>query len=406
MGAKEEETNVVEEIFVVALAKAQRFRTRSIVYLHVCLLYGLQFSLALVAHNCSYLTLVDTVMTEFALDPTKDMEREPAKYPIIVDVAEAEIDNTSITVPVNAHSNSEIASIRGWEHCRPVIVVDGTYLNGKYGGTLFTACTQDANNSIFVLTFGIGDNEDDKFWIWFFDKLKKAYGNREGLHFVSDCHPSIKNAIKHVYPGACCGICSYHLLQNLKSYYGKSRQNITQAFNSAVRAYTLEEYDYNMSLVTTMNEKIISYLADVGPEKHKDDAHETFTKLSSKYEKEIRKMSMDLRNLRLYVNGTNLCNMISKSVTYISPSNQTIFSVSNERSTFVVDIEQRTCTYRILQVDLLPCPHILAVITNIRRYPYDYCSYYYTKDAYLNVYQDSVYPVGNQEKCTVPEEVQ
>ncbi|CAA2999937.1 Hypothetical predicted protein [Olea europaea subsp. europaea] len=30
----------------------------------------------------------------------KDMEREPAKYPIIVDVVEAEIDNTSITVPL------------------------------------------------------------------------------------------------------------------------------------------------------------------------------------------------------------------------------------------------------------------------------------------------------------------
>ncbi|XP_022871058.1 uncharacterized protein LOC111390270 [Olea europaea var. sylvestris] len=242
------------------------------------------------------------------------------------------------------------ALIRGWEHCRSVIVVDGTYLNGKYGGTLFTACTQDANNSIFIFAFGIGDNENDKSWRWFFAKMKKAYGNREGLCFVSDRHPSIKNAIEHVYLGACHGICSYHLLQNLKSYYEKSGQNITQAFNSAVRAYTLEEYCYNMPLLTMMNEKIISYLADIGLEKwsrihmptnrysimtlnivesvnavtkaaknypivslleslrqtiqswfcrQRDDAHGTFTKLSSKYEKEIRKMSMDLRNLRI-----------------------------------------------------------------------------------------------------------
>ncbi|XP_022897546.1 uncharacterized protein LOC111411223 [Olea europaea var. sylvestris] len=118
-----------------------------------------------------------------------------------------------------------------------------------------------------------------------------------------------------------------------------------------------------------------------------DDAHGTFTKLSSKYEKEIRKMSMDLRNLK------------------VSPSNQTVFSVSNERSTFVVDIEQRTCTCRILQVDLLPCPHALAVIANTRKYPYDYCSYYYTRDTYLNAHQDSVYPIGNQEEWIVPKEV-
>ncbi|XP_022895484.1 uncharacterized protein LOC111409704 [Olea europaea var. sylvestris] len=309
---------------------------------------------------------------------------------------------TITEIEVDSHSKFKYcfmalgASIQGWEHCILVIVVDGTYLNGKYRGTLLTACTQDANNSIFILAFGIGDNENDKSWRWFFNKMKKAYGNKEGMCFVSDRHPSIKNAIEHVYPGACHGICSYHLLQNLKSYYGKSGENITQAFNSAVCAYTLEEYDYNMSLLATMNENIISYLivlqADVGTEKwsrihmptnrHKDDEHGTFTKLSSKYEKEIRKMSMDLRNLRK------------------------VFSVNNERSTFVVDIEQRTCTYMILQVDLLPCPHALAVIANTRRDPYDYCSYYYTRDAYLNAYQDSVYPVGNQEEWTVPEEVQ
>ncbi|XP_022851408.1 uncharacterized protein LOC111373156 [Olea europaea var. sylvestris] len=71
----------------------------------------------------------------------------------------------------------------------------------------------------------------------------------------------------------------------------------------------------------------------------------------------------------------------------VSPSNQTVFSVSNERWTFVVDIEQRTCTCRILQVDLLSCSHALAMRT-------------------WNAYQDSVYPVGNQEEWTVPEEVQ
>ncbi|XP_022871059.1 uncharacterized protein LOC111390271 [Olea europaea var. sylvestris] len=98
-----------------------------------------------------------------------------------------------------------------------------------------------------------------------------------------------------------------------------------------------------------------------------------------------------------------ICNMLPESV---SPSNQTVFFVCNERSTFVVDIEQRTCTYRILQVDLLPCPHVLAVIANTRRDPYDYYSYYYTRDGYLNAYQDSVYPVGNQEEWTLPEEVQ
>ncbi|XP_022861868.1 uncharacterized protein LOC111382194 [Olea europaea var. sylvestris] len=138
---------------------------------------------------------------------------------------------------VRQRNPGTVTELEGWQHCRPVIVVDGTYLNGHYGGTLFTACTQDANNDIFVLAFGVGDNENDKSWRWFLEKLKNAYGHREGLCF------------------------------NLKSYYGKSGQNITQAFNSAVRAYTLEEFEYNMQQLDAMNDKIRDYLDEVGPEK-------------------------------------------------------------------------------------------------------------------------------------------
>ncbi|KAH0751909.1 hypothetical protein KY290_005172 [Solanum tuberosum] len=35
------------------------------------------------------------------------------------------------------------ACIRGWEYCRPVVMVDGVALRGTYGGTMFTASTMD-----------------------------------------------------------------------------------------------------------------------------------------------------------------------------------------------------------------------------------------------------------------------
>ncbi|XP_022892357.1 uncharacterized protein LOC111407223 [Olea europaea var. sylvestris] len=266
-----------------------------------------------------------------------------------------------------------------------------------------------------------------------FRKPEKGVREQRGLCFVSDQHNSIKNAIEHVYPGTYHGICLYHLLQNLKSHFGKSGQNITQAFNSAVRAYTLEEFEYHMRQLGTMNQK-----AEVGPEKwsrihmpenryssmtsnivesvnvvtkatknypivslleslrltmqnwfckHKDNAHGIFTKLTSKYENETRKMSIDLKNMRVF------------------PFNQSVFSVSSDKTTFVVDIEKQTCTCRMLQVDLLPCPRALAVIANTKRDSYTFCSYYYTRDAYLNVYEDSIYPVENPSEWTLPKEV-
>ncbi|XP_022871183.1 uncharacterized protein LOC111390377 [Olea europaea var. sylvestris] len=202
-------------------------------------------------------------------DPTESFDRIPSFFYMI----RQRNPGTVTELEVDSHNRFKYcfmalgASIQGWQHCRPVIVVDDTYLNGHYGGTLFTACTQDANNGIFVLAFGVGDNENDKSWRWFLEKLKNAYGHRKGLCFVSYRHGSIKKAIKQVYPESCHGICSYHLLQNLKSYYGKSGQNITQAFNSAVWAYTLEEFEYNMQQLDAMNDKILDYLDEVGPEK-------------------------------------------------------------------------------------------------------------------------------------------
>ena len=34
---------------------------------------------------------------------------------------------------------------RGWKWCRPVIIVDGTFLKSYFKGTLFSACAMDAN---------------------------------------------------------------------------------------------------------------------------------------------------------------------------------------------------------------------------------------------------------------------
>ncbi|XP_022845350.1 uncharacterized protein LOC111368351 [Olea europaea var. sylvestris] len=58
------------------------------------------------------------------------------------------------------------------------------------------------------------------------------------------------------------------------------------------------------------------------------------------------------------------------------------------------------------QVDLMPYPHALAVIVHTKRDAYSYCFYYYTKDAYVNAYESSVYSVGNPEEWRVLDEVE
>ncbi|KAL7242827.1 hypothetical protein ACSBR1_015257 [Camellia fascicularis] len=51
------------------------------------------------------------------------------------------------------------ASIQGFRHCRPLLFIDGTFLKGKYKGTLLTATAKDGDQGFFPLAMAIVDTE-------------------------------------------------------------------------------------------------------------------------------------------------------------------------------------------------------------------------------------------------------
>ncbi|XP_075091460.1 protein FAR-RED ELONGATED HYPOCOTYL 3-like [Nicotiana tabacum] len=77
------------------------------------------------------------------------------------------------------------SSIAGWNHCRPVIAVDATFLKSKYRGVLMISVSKDANNQIFSLAFGIVESENNNSYEW---------------------HQSITHGIAKVYPESHHGI--------------------------------------------------------------------------------------------------------------------------------------------------------------------------------------------------------
>ncbi|XP_022877065.1 uncharacterized protein LOC111395315 [Olea europaea var. sylvestris] len=60
----------------------------------------------------------------------------------------------------------------------------------------------------------------------------------------------------------------------------------------------------------------------------------------------------------------------------------------------------------MIQVDQMSCPYALAVIATTKRDLYDYCSYFYTSEAYMNAYQYTFYLVGNPNEWIVPPKVE
>ena len=105
---------------------------------------------------------------------------------------------------------------------RRVIAVDGTFLKGKFNGTLLAACAQDGDYHLYPLAFAVVDAENAAAWKWFFRGLKQKIPDASDLVFVSDRAVSIASALEDVYPLSHHGICRIHLLRNITPKYLKT----------------------------------------------------------------------------------------------------------------------------------------------------------------------------------------
>lgn len=159
------------------------------------------------------------------------------------------------------------ASMKGWNYCLPIVVVDGTFLKSAYGGTLLVAATQDAGGRIFPLAFAVVDSENDLSWEWFFVQFKKAYGGREYMIIVSDRHESIIKGANKIYPDVPNVFCIFHLLGNIKTKFKKNLQRIKEEFLSAANAYTVKKFNYHMKELEKVDKRVQLFLEQVGYEK-------------------------------------------------------------------------------------------------------------------------------------------
>ncbi|XP_070003823.1 uncharacterized protein [Nicotiana sylvestris] len=159
------------------------------------------------------------------------------------------------------------ASIKGWEHCRPIIVVDGSFLKATYKGTILTVCTQDGAGKILPLAYAIVDSENNKSWEWFFVQIKGTFGVREGMCIVSHRNESIFNATKAVYPEVPHCICMFHLWQNVKRTFKKHHKQLKDIFFALARAYTIEKFEYHMTEMCKIDPRVKPYLFEIGYER-------------------------------------------------------------------------------------------------------------------------------------------
>ncbi|KAG7532469.1 Zinc finger PMZ-type [Arabidopsis thaliana x Arabidopsis arenosa] len=154
------------------------------------------------------------------------------------------------------------ACVKGFKFMRKVIVVDGSFLKGKYEGLLLVATAQDGNYQIFPIAFGIVDSENNAAWEWFFNRLQEVIPDSHDLVIISDRHQSIAKAITKVYPAARRGICTYHLKKNImKKFRGSEHMSKVK---EAANAYSLPEFAKVFGEIRQQNARLCNYLEKAG----------------------------------------------------------------------------------------------------------------------------------------------
>ncbi|XP_039137915.1 uncharacterized protein LOC120275413 isoform X2 [Dioscorea cayenensis subsp. rotundata] len=91
-------------------------------------------------------------------------------------------------------------SIIGFNSCHPVLSVDGTFLHGKYKGTLLMATGEDAEDHIFPYAFAIDEGENRESWLWFLHNVYKTLDPTRPICIISDRFRGNVNVVRDAFP--------------------------------------------------------------------------------------------------------------------------------------------------------------------------------------------------------------
>uniref|UniRef100_A0A9I9ECT7 SWIM-type domain-containing protein n=1 Tax=Cucumis melo TaxID=3656 RepID=A0A9I9ECT7_CUCME len=264
----------------------------------------------------------------------------------------------------------------------------------KYLSTLISACTIDGNSQIVPLTFAVVYLENDLSWAWFFQNLKAVFEENNEMTIVSDAHKSIENGFNVIYEIAEHGLCTFHLLKNLKKNHKSLPMD--DSFNKCVRACTPLEFKYYMRQLEQLSLSIRHEFEVVGrhrllqPTSLKEQREfpgigllESIRSLIQKWFYKCRtKWSFQRMKLSIYAED-----MIRKSLRESRSMNVNIsyrpneFEVYHRKEQFVVNILDRTCSCCQWDLDLIPCSHVCIALS--------------TRNLNLHLYTDKFYYVSN-----------
>ncbi|XP_059291949.1 uncharacterized protein LOC132045375 [Lycium ferocissimum] len=378
----------------------------------------------------------EKAMTELRGEPADSYKKLPAYVYIL--------DKTYPGSHIRMHKSPEneflylfvalYAFIKGFDWCRPIVVVDGSHLKQEYNGTSVSASTLDGARNILPLAYGVIDSENDKSWSWFFQRFREAYGARDNMCIVSDRHESIIKAVCRIYPNVPHLACIWHLWKNVYNKYRKSHEVLSGVYYKLAKAYTQNDFDMLMEKVEKEDIRVKEYLELAGREKWARlycPVNRAWT-LTSNIAESINSALVSARELpiydfleevRLMYGRWNFTNRQNGSYTFttlgkkfqeflsinehkstrmrVIPSTEYLHTVIDEGKRFIVCIENKTCSCKMFQMNEIPCPHAWA-LKKKNLTADNFCSNLYKPETVMKTYDVLTYSLPDESEWNVP----
>ncbi|KAK9282519.1 hypothetical protein L1049_005439 [Liquidambar formosana] len=121
--------------------------------------------------------------------------------------------------------------------CHPIIVVDSSFLSRPYRGALYMAARFNADDEMYLHSFGILSSENYEDWLWFLQHLKGSIGSLK-VTFIADRHTALLESVGEVF-----GIQNQsHCFTDLKENFRKqaTRKNMGRKKRKVRCSTTLE----------------------------------------------------------------------------------------------------------------------------------------------------------------------
>ncbi|KAH0632870.1 hypothetical protein KY284_035656 [Solanum tuberosum] len=246
--------------------------------------------------------------------------------------------------------------------CRPLIILDGCWLKGTYGGNLLAAIAIDPNDCIFH-----SDAESKETWSWFLTNLgyDLEITNSHHIAFMSDRQKGLIGVVKELFPEAEHRNCVRHIYQNFRhKHKGKGLKDLVW---NAARASNEVKFKICMERLKQEDREARKWFD------HPERPLQTWTRALFK------------THSRCDMLLNNLCESFNR------------VSVEGPGGPFIVDMQKKSCTCSRWDLTGLPCPHALVSIHGNSDKVEDFVNVYYKVETFKNVYLYFINPTNPED---------